>query len=679
MSNHLVNESSPYLLQHAGNPVDWYPWSAEALSKASTEDKPIFLSIGYAACHWCHVMAHETFEDPSTASFMNANFVCIKVDREERPDLDSIYMSFVVATTGGGGWPMSVFLTSDGQPFYGGTYFPPVRRHNLPAFREVLETVVRLWRTGRAAILSSSENLSHSLSAQQTAQHIHSTLSPGFLEQVAQTIAQSYDWKNGGWGAAPKFPQPILIEFLLRLGSRGDSASLDMAVHALRAMTQGGMYDLLGGGFARYSVDSIWLIPHFEKMLYDNAQLALVYLHASLMTGDQWFREVCEATLDFVLREMAHPAGGFFSSLDADSDGEEGKYYLWTPQEIRTVFTNHDDADLFIGVYGVSEAGNFDGRTILRRLLTDEQIASQLDIDECTLAARLTELRKRLLEVRTTRVRPATDDKVLVSWNALMLSTLAEAGRSLGRQDYIAAAINNANFILEHMLVDGRLKRSWREGSAKHDAYLEDFAGLALALLTLYQSDPDLRWYQASIHLLEQVQAHFVDPSGGFFDTRDDHEALLYRPKDQQDNATPSGNAHAVLLLLQLATYEGRSVWRTLAEEMIVSNLGLIARYPSAFAQWLCGVDFALGPVYEVAVLGNLDDPATQGLLEPLWHAYHPRLVLAASSFPPPASSPALLKDRPLLNSRPTAYVCQGFVCHQPVNEPGSMMTQLSE
>jgi uncharacterized protein YyaL (SSP411 family) len=678
MSNHLANESSPYLLQHAGNPVDWYPWGAEALLKAHLEDKPIFLSIGYAACHWCHVMAHESFEDPATAELMNANFVSIKVDREERPDLDSIYMSFVVATTGQGGWPMSVFLTPDGKPFYGGTYFPPVHRHNLPAFREVLETVARLWQTDRAAILSSSDNLAQTLSSNAAPQQSEVTLNLEILEQTVRAITQSYDWRNGGWGAAPKFPQPMLIEFLLRIGSRGDTSSLEIASHALHSMAQGGMYDILGGGFARYSVDPTWLIPHFEKMLYDNAQLAIVYLHAYLLSGDREFREVCEATLDFVLREMTHDTGGFFSSLDADSEGEEGKYYLWTLQQIRSALSDAKDADLFLAAYGVGETGNLDGRDILRRAITDEQLAAQFHLNESTVANKLSILRQRLFDVRNTRIRPATDDKVLVSWNALMLSALAEAGRSLDRQDYLTAAIRNANFILKHMFVDGRLKRSWREGMAKQDAFLEDYAGLALGFLTLYQADPDPQWYQVSIQLLKEVQDHFTDPVGGFFDTRDNSESLLYRPKDLQDTATPSGGALAVLLLLKLASYENRSDWRTHAETILSFNIGLITRYPSTFAQWLCDVDFALGPVTEVAVLGNLDDSASRGLLEPLWRGFFPRSVIAASSYPPLAGSPALLSDRPLLNGRPTAYVCQGFVCRLPVNEPGLMLKQLA-
>ena len=512
MPNHLVHETSPYLLQHAANPVDWYPWGSEALTRALTDDKPIFLSIGYAACHWCHVMAHESFEDASTAAMLNANFVCIKVDREERPDLDSIYMNFVVSATGQGGWPMSVFLTPDGKPFYGGTYFPLFRRHNLPAFREVLDSVARMWRTDRQAILSSSDDITKSLSPRLPPQESGLSLSLATLEQVTRTSAKSYDWQEGGWGTAPKFPQPMLIEFLLRQAVRGDDKSLAIAVHALRSMAQGGMYDILGGGFARYSVDSTWLIPHFEKMLYDNAQLALVYLHAHLLTGDPFFREVSESTLDFILRELAHQAGGFFSSLDADSDGEEGMFYLWTIQEIRHSLLEPADADLFIAAYGLSQSGNFEGQNILRRSLTDEQLAQQFHLDPASIPPHLSELRQRLLSVRDARVHPAVDDKVLVSWNALVLTVLAEAGRSLGRQDYIEAAIKNANFILATMFADGRLMRSWRDGRLNHTAYLEDYAGFALGLLALYQADPHPRWYQASIQLLEQVLGSLFRP-----------------------------------------------------------------------------------------------------------------------------------------------------------------------
>jgi uncharacterized protein YyaL (SSP411 family) len=542
----------------------------------------------------------------------------------------------------------------------------------------VVETINRLWRTDRAGILSSSEQLVRRLQSHQAAPSDLQPLTDELLEQSLHSMAQSYDWQNGGWGAAPKFPQPMLIEFLLRLASHGNQTSLDMAIHNLRSMAQGGMYDVLGGGFARYSVDSTWLIPHFEKMLYDNAQLALVYLHAYQLTNDSAFREVCEATLDFVLRELTHPEGGFYSSLDADSEGEEGKYYLWTPQQVLAALPVEDDAELFMAAYGVSQNGNFEGRNILRLSLTAEQLALQFHLELNSIPTRLTSLRMRLLSLRNSRVRPGTDDKVLVSWNALMLTVFAQAGKALGRQDYSQAATSNARFILEHLFADGRLLRSWRQGVAKQAAFLEDYTGLACALLSLYQSDPDPHWYQSAMALHEQLLEHFSDPSGGFFDTPDDHEALLYHPKDLQDNATPSGNALAAMLLLKLSTFEGRSNWRELAEKMLSSNLGMMLRYPSAFAQWWCAADFAIRPIRAVAILGDLNDHAAQHLLQPLWSAYQPHLVLAASPYPPPAGSPALLIDRPLLNGLPTAYVCQDFVCQQPVNDPKAMIQQLS-
>jgi hypothetical protein len=471
----------------------------------------------------------------------------------------------------------------------------------------------------------------------------------------------------------------MLIEFLLRQASRGDPLSLDMAVHALHAMARGGMYDVLGGGFSRYSVDPTWLVPHFEKMLYDNAQLALVYLHAYQLTSVTAFREVCEATLDFILRELSHPAGGFYSSLDADSEGEEGRYYLWTPQDIRDAYLSAHDAELMIAAYGVSESGNFEGKNILRRILTDEQLGSQYHQEAGSTADNIKKLGMDLLAARQARPRPASDDKVLVSWNALALTAFAQAGKAIDRPDYIQAAVRNAGFILENMYQDGRLIRSWREGKGKQAAFLEDYAGLGLGLLTLYQADPDTRWFQAAMSLLEHIMTHFPDPSGGFFDTTDEDQALLYRPHDLQDNATPSGNALAAVLLLGLSAYQGRSDWRAYAEHMLESNIDLILRYPAAFGQWACALDFALGPTFEVAILGDLDEPSTRDLISPLKHGYYPRLVLSASSYPPAEGSPALLIDRPLVNRKPSAYVCQDFVCQLPTNDRQVMLEQLSK
>ncbi len=685
MPNHLINENSPYLLQHAHNPVDWYPWGEEALSKARAENKPIFLSIGYAACHWCHVMEHESFEDPETAGLMNENFVNIKVDREERLDLDSIYMQATNAMTGSGGWPMSVFLTPDLRPFYAGTYFPPVRRYNMPSFKELLLSLAKVWREEPEEIdRVGSQVLQHIQPQIQV--NSKNAFSQETLEVVTKSLLESYDWGYGGWGSAPKFPQPMTIEFLLRRAltdSPQREQILKASLHVLNAMSRGGMYDVVGGGFSRYSVDNFWRTPHFEKMLYDNAQLAMAYLHGYLVTGEVKYRQVCEETLDFLLREMMHPEGGFYSSLDADSEGEEGKFYVWTQDEIQNVLGS--DFDFFKAAYGITPQGNWEGKTILQRALDDSSLAARFPglsartgtLDPKVLSEKLAVCHFQLLKVRNTRIRPGTDDKILVMWNALALSAYAEAGRYLGRKDYLDAAVRNARFLMDNLIINDRLLRSWRDGQAKHNAYLEDYAGLTLALLALYQSDPNPEWYATALKLADEMVAHYSDPNGGFFDTRDDHETLLLRPKDIQDNATPSGNALAVNALLELAAYGDRNEWRGLAEDMLSSIYDAAWRYPTAFAKWLCAADFAVGPTREVAIIGNLDDPKTQELLKGLWKSYRPRQVTAISAYPPEPGSPALLKDRPTLNDQPTAYVCQGFVCLQPVNLPEEMEVQL--
>jgi len=678
MPNQLINENSPYLLQHANNPVDWYPWGEEALNKARAEDKPIFLSIGYAACHWCHVMEHESFEDPETAALMNENFVSIKVDREERPDLDSIYMQATTAMTGSGGWPMSVFLTPNLHPFYAGTYFPPVRRYNMPAFKDVLQSLAKVWREERDEVDRVSSQVLQHIQPQMLGP-ADNTLSPETLEAATKSLLESYDWGYGGWGSAPKFPQPMTIEFLLRRAladSLQHEQILKASQHVLNAMSRGGMYDVVGGGFARYSVDNFWRTPHFEKMLYDNAQLASVYLHGYLVTGEIMYRWVCEETLDFLLREMTNAQGGFYSSLDADSDGEEGKFYVWTYDEIQNILG--PDFEFFKTAYGLTTQGNWEGKTILQRALDDSSLAARFKLDREAVHAKLSECHARLLKVRSSRVRPGTDDKVIVMWNALALTALAEAGRYLNRKDYLDAAIRNARFLLDNLYLKDRLLRSWRESQAKHNAYLEDYAAMILALLSLYQSNPDAKWYSTALKLADDMVTHFSDPNGGFFDTRDDHEALLVRPKDIQDNATPSGNALAATALLQLATYGNRSNWRSVAENMLASVQNAILRYPTAFAQWLSAADFAIGPTREVAIVGDLDDDKTQALVRTLWKSYRPQQVSAISAYPPGPGSPALLADRTLIGDQPTAYVCRGFVCLQPVNSSDDMEAQLT-
>ena len=677
MTNRLAQTNSPYLLQHADNPVDWYPWSQEALEKARQEDKPIFLSIGYAACHWCHVMAHESFEDEEIAAIMNDHFINIKVDREERPDLDTIYMNAVVAMTGQGGWPMSVFLTPDGEPFFGGTYFPPTSRYNIPAFKDVLLNVDRAWRTERERITRSGEEISKHLRQSVQLSGSNGRLDRSTIETAAMSLAQAYDWKYGGWGQAPKFPQAMAIEFLLLRAVKNDKFAREMATHALNAMARGGIYDVIGGGFSRYSTDNNWLVPHFEKMLYDNALLARVYLHAHLISGEDSYREVCENTLDFIAREMSHPQGGFFSSLDADSEGVEGRYYLWMPDEVRAILGDAQEAELVISAYNLSSHGNFDGSNVLQIAIDDASLAKRCNLSVEQLLAKLDEIHKRLLLAREKRVKPDADDKVLTSWNSLAALVFSEAARYLSKGIYEEMAIRNIEFLLSELYTGERLLRSWRAGQAQHNAYLDDYAALILALISLYQTNHDQRWFNWALRLCEEMVAHYSDPAGGFYDTRNDHESLVFRPKDIQDNATPSGNALAATALLQLAAFTGRQDWRDMAETMLISIQKAASSYPTAFAQWLCAIDLALQPLKEVAILSPPSDARDSALIKALWSSYRPNLVAAISPYPPHPDAPALLDNRSLLDGQPTAYVCQNFVCNQPVNQPEDLLNQI--
>lgn len=672
--NRLSNTTSPYLLQHAHNPVDWFPWGEEALTKARLENKPIFLSIGYAACHWCHVMAHESFEDPEVAAFMNQQFVNIKVDREERPDIDAIYMQATVTMTGSGGWPMSVFLTPDLKPFYAGTYFPPVPRYNMPSFRDLLAGIARSWQEEREEITrvggQVSEHLQQALSNTKKSE---TAFTQQALETATQSLIDSYDWTYGGWGAAPKFPQPMAIEFLLRRAithPMEEKKELSPALHALRAMARGGMYDVVGGGFSRYSTDNHWRVPHFEKMLYDNAQLVRAYLHAWQITGDPFFKRIVIETLEFIEREMTHPEGGFFSSLDADSEGEEGKFYVWSLDEIRAVL--RDDSDFFEAAYGVTARGNWEGKNVLQRMLDDASLAARYRLDPETVPVKLAECHAKLLAARSRRIRPGTDDKILTAWNGLMLATIAEVARVFDKNNqstntshttYHKLAIRNAEFLLTSLRTDGKLKRSWRAGKATEEVFLEDYAALILGLLELYQTDFNNRWFTAAKELADQMIERFTDPNGGFFDTPRDGEALLLRPKDIQDNATPSGNALACEALLKLAAFTDHGQYRDLAEKSLELVSDFVSRYPTAFGRWLSAADFALENVKQVAVVYAADDGHTQEILRFLQSTYRPNTILAASTHPPSDEAPALLMDRPLRNGQPTVYVCEGFVC----------------
>jgi uncharacterized protein len=671
MPNQLINESSPYLLQHAENPVDWNPWGEEALTKARTENKPIFLSIGYAACHWCHVMAHESFEDEETAAFMNEHFVNIKVDREERPDLDAIYMQATVAMTGSGGWPMSVFLTPDLKPFYTGTYFPPVQRYNMPAFRDVLAGIARAWREEPDEITRVSGQVAGHLQQTLTSdQGSEITFTQDQLSAVAKALVESYDWGYGGWGAAPKFPQPMTIEFLFRRHVAGNEDALKAAAHVLKAMARGGMYDVVGGGFSRYSVDNFWRVPHFEKMLYDNAQLARAYLHAWQITGDPHFKQIVTETLDFVARELTHPAGGFYSSLDADSEGEEGKFYVWTLDEIRQVLG--EQSEFFESAYGVGERGNWEGKTVLQRALDDPSLAARFKMDPNAVPARLAESHSRLLAARAARVRPGTDDKILTAWNGLMLAAAAEASRAMDdpelQHKYLVMATRNADFLMDALRPDGKLKRSWRQGKVTNEVFLEDYAALILGLLELYQTDFQNKWFTFARELAGEMIERFEDPNGGFFDTSREAEELLLRPKDLQDNATPSGNALACEALLRLAAFTDNGNYRDIAEKSLRLIANHALRYPTSFARWLSAADFALGNVKQVAVVYDTSQEDARELLQFIQNAYRPNMVVAAASHPPAENAPSLLMDRPLKNNEPTVYVCEGFVCKMPVN-----------
>jgi len=662
MANRLANETSPYLLQHADNPVDWYPWGEEAFQKAKAEDKPIFLSIGYSACHWCHVMEQESFEDEHVAVIMNEHFVNVKVDREERPDVDRIYMSAVQALTGHGGWPLSVFLTPDGIPFFGGTYFPPEPRHGLPAFTDVLLAVAEAWQKRRDEIVAGGQRLV-SLIEQHMAFSdgaADGTLFPEVLRGAFRGMQRQFDWVYGGWSGAPKFPQPMTLEFLLRYHrSTGEGEALQMVIKTLGAMARGGMYDQLGGGFHRYSVDAMWLVPHFEKMLYDNAQLARVYLHGWQVTGRPFFRTIAEETLDYVVREMRDPAGGFYSAQDADSEGEEGKFFVWTADEIRRVLGS--EASSFMAAYGVTDAGNWEGRNILT-------FVGDLDEREAFAGAR-----RRLFEVRGRRVKPARDDKVLTSWNGLMLAAFAEAARVLEREDYRTVAEQNAEFLLHELRKpDGRLWHTWKAGVAKVNGYLEDYTHLIDGLLELYQTTFDPRWYDAAQELAEAMIRHFRAPVG-FYDTSDDHEALVIRPRELQDNAVPSGNAMAACVLLRLTALAVEPRYAELARQSLAEMQRVASRHPLAFAQWLIALDYALSHPKEIAIIGDPDAADTRTLLATCTSGYRPHQIVAVGALGREAELVPMLRDRAQIDGRATAYVCVDFTCYPPVTSAADL------
>jgi uncharacterized protein YyaL (SSP411 family) len=654
--NRLGGESSPYLLQHKDNPVAWEPWGDEALARARDEDRPLLVSIGYSACHWCHVMAHESFEDEAIAAVMNERFVCVKVDREERPDIDAICMEACQALTGHGGWPLNAFLTPGGVPFYAGTYFPPESRHGLPSWRMVLDGVAEAWANRRDQIVDQGARMVEALAATARLEPSVEPITQELLRESLVSLWGTYDRVNGGFGRAPKFPQASVIELLLARGER------EMSLETLEAMARGGIYDQIGGGFARYSVDASWTVPHFEKMLYDNALLARAYLHGWQAGGNERFRRVCSETLDWALREMRAPEGGFYSALDADSEGVEGKFYVWTVDELRAALGGGSLAEDAIAYFGASERGNFAG--------SGSNVLEARGPEPSSLS----EIQQVLLEARSARVRPGLDDKRLTAWNALMISALAEAGAALGRSDYVEAAVVCASFVLDELRgSDGRLLRSWKDGVARVDAYLEDHAFLLESLVSLYEATGDPRWYGEATALAGVMIERFSDPErGGFFTTASDHEVLAARRKDLEDSPIPSGNSAAAFGLLRLGMLSGDGRYERHALGVLRLLFPLAARHPGAFGHLLGAADFYLAPVKEVAIVGPSSE--ADALLRVVRDVYRPHVVVASGEI----DGVPLLEGREPVDGHAAAYVCERFVCQTPVTSPEDLAAALA-
>ena len=680
MPNRLANETSPYLLQHAENPVDWYPWGEEALSRAREEDRPILLSIGYSACHWCHVMERESFENDDIAAVMNEHFVNIKVDREERPDLDAVYMEAVQMLTGSGGWPMTVFLTPEGRPFYGGTYFPPDDRPGMPGFPRLLAAASQAYHTNKSEIDRVTRQLSDQMGRSGQMPRGFTPLTTEVMHNAYSQLATQFDHLNGGFGNAPKFPQPMTPEFLLRYYRHGFNArALEMVELTLQKMAYGGMYDQVGGGFHRYSTDAYWLVPHFEKMLYDNALLARLYLHAWQITGNPLYRRITEETLDYVLREMTDPAGGFYSAQDADSEGVEGKFFVWTPDELRPLLG--DDADLIMGYYGVSERGNFEGANILNVTLPPADYATQRAVSDEALSGAIARARATLLEVRERRIHPLLDDKVLTSWNGLMLRAFAEAGAALDRADYLDAARSNAAFLLDTMRnTDGRILRTWRNGEAKLLGYLEDYACLADGLLSLHEATLEPRWLQEAVAIADGMVSLFWDDAvGGFYDTGSDHEQLVIRPRDVFDNAQPCGGSVATDVLLRLGVITGNDDYASKGATPLRALQQLLGRAPGATGHWLGALDFYVSLPREIVIVGPTDSDSTRSMLHEVNARFMPNKVAVGMADPinPPLKDSPLLEQRVMQDGQPTAYVCENYACQLPVTDAAALAAQL--
>ncbi len=677
-TNHLIHETSPYLLQHAHNPVEWFAWGEAAFAKAKAGNKPIYLSIGYSACHWCHVMEHESFEDEATAAIMNEHFVSIKVDREERPDIDQIYMNYVQMTNGNGGWPLSVFLTPDAIPFYGGTYYPPVDRYNMPSFRRVLLSVSEAYRDRQDEILTSATQILGQLRRNDLYEASALSLSTEQLNSAVTSISRSFDATNGGFGGAPKFPPSMTLEFLLKQFARTkDEKTLEMVTKTCRKMAEGGMYDQLGGGFHRYSVDAVWLVPHFEKMLYDNAQLAKLYLHVFQVTKDEFFKRIAVEILDYVVREMTDEGGGFYSAQDADSEGVEGKFFVWEQREIVETL-GAEDARLFGFYYDVSEHGNFEERTILNVNQSVEKSAEMLQVSPEKLREVLEKSKKLLFDVREKRIKPFRDEKVLTAWNGLMLATFAEASAILEREDYLQIAENNADFILSKMRdANGLLLRTYKDGQAKLNAYLEDYANFSDGLIELYEATGEIKWLKSAKEIADKMLSEFWDAeNGGFYFVGNSHEKLIVRSKDFLDNATPAGNSVAADVLLKLAILTGQDSYSNYAVSVFRLLSNTMRRYPSGFGRALSALDFYLNAPKEIVIIGD----ENKELRRVVRSNFIPNkvLVLADDANAEAAEMIPLLRERTKIDGKPTAYVCENFACQLPVTTAEGLANQLN-
>ncbi len=682
--NHLVHEKSPYLLQHADNPVDWYPWGQEAFQKAKQEDKPIFLSIGYATCHWCHVMAHESFEDQEVAGILNESFVSIKVDREERPDIDQIYMSVCQALTGQGGWPLTVFMTSEGKPFFAGTYFPKSGRMGMPGFTELLTRVSRLWQSNREGILQDSEKIRQAIQKEATPDAAGPALEPGVLRKGYGQFLKTFDPAWGGFGRAPKFPTPHHLTFLLRWHRRSqDLQAASMVEKTLEAMRNGGVFDQIGFGFHRYSVDEKWLVPHFEKMLYDQALLAMAYTEGYQALGKTHYAKVAREIFTYVLRDMTSPEGGFYSAEDADSEGQEGLFYVWTPQQVQK-HLGDTLGGLFCRFYGISPEGNFEeGRSIPHISETPQNFADREKMNRGRLEGALEEAREKLFQVREKRIHPLKDDKIITSWNGLMIAALAKGYQAVRDDTYAQAAGKAADFILRQMRpAHGRLRRRFRHGDVAYPGFLDDYAYLIWGLIELYEAVFEVRYLEEAIHLNQiMIELFWEEEKGGFYFSGRDNEALISRPRDLYDGAVPSGNSVAALNLLRLSRMTGKVDWERKADQLLRGFSGPVAEYPMAYTQFLIAVDFMLGPSQEIVIAGDPGLEESREMIAFVQQSFLPNKVLllrpeGEAGQKLSTLSPFVEGMRPV-DKRPTVYLCENYTCKAPLTDLATLKAAL--